>query len=84
MSIITDIGDRILLARRRAGLTQAELAIVLKVTEKTVSNYERHQTEPSGNDLDAVLRFLEKYESGQAEEVKGTLRGGDESAEDEA
>jgi transcriptional regulator with XRE-family HTH domain len=42
----TALGERIALARRRAGLTQKELADILEVATKTVQAWERGKSDP--------------------------------------
>ena len=48
---MTDIGARIYSLRTNAGLTSAQLAQALGVTEKTVSDWERGIAEPSAQNI---------------------------------
>ncbi|MBL9102185.1 MAG: helix-turn-helix transcriptional regulator [Myxococcales bacterium] len=52
------LGERIATLRRRAGLSQPELAERLGVRTATVSNWERGEGEPQLLDADAVARAL--------------------------
>jgi len=53
-AIYRDIGERVMLARRRAGLTQRELAEQLGISHVAVGQIERGETRPDLGKL-AVL-----------------------------
>lgn len=53
-----NIGDRIRLVRKSAGLTQKELGEKLGVSEKTVSSWEINRTEPSMGMLEKISNVL--------------------------
>ena len=77
MGMSRGLPSRIRDARKAAGLTQVELAEVLNVSRETIQNWEAGKSEPRGNDLVVVERWL----ADEAARTKGTLRGGDESGE---
>ena len=56
------IGDRIGERRAALGLSQEKAAQQLKVSWKTVASWEKGDTDPKGNDLDAVERWLAEGE----------------------
>lgn len=51
------IGERLLDLRKDAGLTQDELAEILKINKHSISSYERGKNEPS----DAIKIEISKY-----------------------
>lgn len=51
------IGERLVDLRKDAGLTQDELAKILKINKHSISSYEREKNEPS----DAVKIEIAKY-----------------------
>lgn len=52
------VGERIKYIRRKRGLTQIDLSLLLDVSKNTVSNYERNHTEPDVNALRVIARKL--------------------------
>lgn len=52
------IGHQIKLLRQSKGLTQRDLADTLYISYQAVSNWERHQSQPTADMLHAIL---EKY-----------------------
>jgi transcriptional regulator with XRE-family HTH domain len=58
---------RLLDARERAGLSQAELAEKLGVTGASISNWENRSSEPRGDQRDKVFAWIEKQENGSSE-----------------
>ena len=52
------IGHQIKLPRQSKGLTQRDLADTLYISYQAVSNWERHQSQPTA---DMLLAILEKY-----------------------
>lgn len=55
----SSLGARIAAARREAGLTQAELADVLGVSEDTIANYESGRRQPRMETLRAIAVALD-------------------------
>ena len=53
------LGERIAIARRSRGLSQAELARRLKISASAMGMYEQGRREPSGEVLVALARELE-------------------------
>ena len=51
------VGERLLVLRKNAGLTQDELADVLKINKHSISSYERNKSEPP----DAIKVEIAKY-----------------------
>lgn len=51
------IGERLLDLRKDAGLTQDELAAILKINKHSISSYEREKSEPP----DAIKIEIAKY-----------------------
>ncbi len=51
------IGERLLELRKDAGLTQDELAAILKINKHSISSYEREKSEPP----DAIKIEIAKY-----------------------
>lgn len=54
-----DIGANIKKLRKEAGLKQKDLAMELKVSDKTISSWESNRTEP---DMDAVVKICELFQ----------------------
>ena len=52
-------GNRLQTARKKASMTQAEVAKVLNITQTTLSKYERGTLEPN---IDTLRRLIELYE----------------------
>jgi transcriptional regulator with XRE-family HTH domain len=52
-------GDLVLMARRRAGLTQRELAVRVECRQATIARWERGARQPSYEDVQAVARACE-------------------------
>ena len=52
------IGHQIKLLRQSKGLTQRDLADTLYISYQAVSNWERHQSQPTA---DMLLAILEKH-----------------------
>lgn len=52
------IGERLLDLRNDAGLTQEELANVLKINKHSISSYERDKSEPPDAIKIAIARFF--------------------------
>jgi transcriptional regulator with XRE-family HTH domain len=67
------IGQRVAAARRRAGLTQRELAEVLKVGVKTVQAWEQGRADPyrRTNDLERALSVEREWLFASSEEPSG-------------
>jgi DNA-binding transcriptional regulator YiaG len=65
-------GPEMRFLRKRIGLTQAELAKELWVTEQTVANYEKGKTEPGP--ADRALRFLLLAHVADDDAAAGELR----------
>lgn len=57
-SMYPDIGERIMLARRRAGMTQRELGQRLGVSHVAVGDIERGKTKPDLDNLAAIAGAL--------------------------
>lgn len=55
---ISDVGDKIRLARIKSGLTQEELANVLDVSRNTIVNYESGKTNPGVLMYEKILEVL--------------------------
>lgn len=55
-----DFGTRLQLARRRLGLSQAELGAQIEVSKNTVWEWENGRHEPRGETRDAVERLIEE------------------------
>lgn len=51
------VGERLLILRKNAGLTQDELAYILKINKHSISSYERDKSEPP----DAIKIEIAKY-----------------------
>ena len=60
LSVVTTLGERLLLARKRAGLSQAELggALGLKSGHSMVSQWERGEAIPTGEQFLALPALL--------------------------
>lgn len=54
----TDVGDRIRIARERAGLTQAELAHQAGLRQQSVAKWEAGLSSPSASSLASIARAL--------------------------
>lgn len=57
-TLYTSIGERIILARRRAGLSQRELGQRLGVSHAAVSDIERAQTRPNLDNLAVIAEAI--------------------------
>jgi ribosome-binding protein aMBF1 (putative translation factor) len=57
--VATEIRDR----RKRAGMTQSQLALKVGVTRYTIASWERAETIPSNNNLTALEDALENAET---------------------
>ena len=53
------IGDHIRKRRLELGLTQAQVAIIVGVTESTVTNWEKNRTRPVLKPIPEIIKFLE-------------------------
>lgn len=51
------VGERLLILRKNAGLTQDELAYILRINKHSISSYERDKSEPP----DAIKIEIAKY-----------------------
>lgn len=52
------LSERLLLCRKEAGLTQAQVAIYSDITEKAYQNYEAMRREPK---LDILIRIADTF-----------------------
>lgn len=52
------IGERLLLLRQEADLTQDELAAILKINKHSISSYERGRSEPSDEIKIAIAQYF--------------------------
>ncbi len=53
------IGEKIKALREEKGLSQKELAIILQVSDKTVSHWEANYTQPSLQTVVLLKRFFD-------------------------
>ena len=67
-ALIRSVGDRIRKHRLENGVTQAEVADLLGVTETAVGNWETNKTTPSARSLSRVAMLL-GYEPAAADRV---------------
>ncbi|WP_379825851.1 helix-turn-helix domain-containing protein [Lactiplantibacillus plantarum] len=67
--IIINLHERLKLIRRKRGLSQRELASMLKVTRQAVSQWENGYTYP---DLDNLIILSDVYEVSLDIMIKGT------------
>jgi transcriptional regulator with XRE-family HTH domain len=54
------LGERIKRARKEAKLSQLELGVALKVSDKTISGYESNRISPPINKLQTIAELLKK------------------------
>ncbi len=52
------IGERLLLLRNEAELTQDELASILKINKHSISSYERNKSEPPDDIKIAIAKYF--------------------------
>ena len=58
-SLYVGVGEQIMLARRRAGMTQRDLGLKLGVSHVSVGDIERGKTKPNLDHLAAVAEALD-------------------------
>lgn len=56
--MLTILSERLLLCRKEAGLTQAQVAIYSDITEKAYQNYEAMRREPK---LEILIRIADTF-----------------------
>ena len=61
------LGEAIATARRARGLTQADLADDLGITQAALSRYENELRQPTDGDLERIARISESYQNCCAE-----------------
>lgn len=54
-----ELGERLVVARRRRDLSQAQVAENLGLSELTIKNWEAGRSEPGGLDLPKLVRLLD-------------------------